>query len=142
MIDFRRATLAVLRYRLLAATAAVAQEHAGRPAGERPGHPRTRPARNRAGPASSRSLPGDSVTEHSIDLPSGKLAYTATAGTFSLFDQSGERSAAVFYTAYVAKSNDPGRPLTFVFNGGPGRRLRVPQPRPRRSARRRIRQRL
>ena len=31
--------------------------------------------------------------------PAGKLAYTATAGTFSLFDQSGERSAAIFYTA-------------------------------------------
>jgi len=26
----------------------------------------------------------------------------------------------VFYTAYVAKSNDPRRPLTFVFNSGPG----------------------
>ena len=52
---------------------------------------------------------------------SGKLAYTATAGTFPLFDQSGERSAAVFYTAYVAKSAGPAnRPVTFVFNGGPG----------------------
>src|SRR5208282_4860682 len=31
------------------------------------------------------------------------------------------RSAAVFYTAYVAKTDNPaGRPLTFVFNGGPG----------------------
>jgi carboxypeptidase C (cathepsin A) len=66
-------------------------------------------------------LPADSVTEHSVDLPSGKLAYTATAGTFSLFDQSGERSAAIFYTAFVAKSDNPAaRPVTFVFNGGPG----------------------
>jgi carboxypeptidase C (cathepsin A) len=66
-------------------------------------------------------LPADSVTEHSVDLPSGKLAYTATAGTFSLFDQSSERSAAIFYTAFTAKSDNPaGRPVTFVFNGGPG----------------------
>ena len=66
-------------------------------------------------------LPADAVTEHSIDLAPGKLAYTATAGTFSLFDQSGERSAAIFYTAYVAKSANPAtRPVTFVFNGGPG----------------------
>ena len=66
-------------------------------------------------------LPGDAVTEHSIDARSGKLAYTATAGTFSLFDQSGERSAAIFYTAYVAKTDKPAaRPVTFVFNGGPG----------------------
>jgi carboxypeptidase C (cathepsin A) len=66
-------------------------------------------------------LPGDSVTEHMIDLPSGKLAYTATAGTFALFDQSGERSAQIFYTAFIAKSpNTAARPVTFVFNGGPG----------------------
>ncbi len=66
-------------------------------------------------------LPSDSVTEHNIDLPSGKLAYTATAGTFALFDQNGERSAQIFYTAFVAKgANATGRPVTFVFNGGPG----------------------
>ena len=66
-------------------------------------------------------LPADSVTEHNIDLPSGKLAYTATAGTFALFDQNGERSAQIFYTAFVAKSaNAAARPVTFAFNGGPG----------------------
>ena len=51
---------------------------------------------------------------------SGKLAYTATAGTLAFYDQSGEQSAAVFYTAYVAKDAGANRPLTFVFNGGPG----------------------
>jgi carboxypeptidase C (cathepsin A) len=67
-------------------------------------------------------LPADAVTEHSIALPNGKLDYTATAGTFALFDQSGERSASVFYTAFVAKPADTAakRPVTFVFNGGPG----------------------
>jgi carboxypeptidase C (cathepsin A) len=78
----------------------------------------------RQGPAGEgvlRLLPADSVTQHSITLAGDKLEYTATAGTFSLFDQSGERSAAIFYTAYVAKGPDPAsRPLTFVFNGGPG----------------------
>ena len=67
-----------------------------------------------------RLLPGDAVTQHSIEIPGGKLDYTATAGTFSLFDQSGERSAAIYYTAYVAKDAGPNRPVTFVFNGGPG----------------------
>ena len=68
-----------------------------------------------------RLLPGDSVTEHAIDLPNkGRLAYTATAGTLPLYDQSGEQSAAIFYTAYVAKDPTPERPITFVFNGGPG----------------------
>jgi carboxypeptidase C (cathepsin A) len=65
-----------------------------------------------------RLLPPDSVTEHTTETRSGKLAYTATAGTFSLYDKSGEKSAKVFYTAYVAKGAN--RPLTFVFNGGPG----------------------
>ena len=65
-------------------------------------------------------LPPNSVTEHAIDLPGGKLNYTATAGTFPLFDQSGEKSAAIFYTAFVAKPDDKRRPVTFVFNGGPG----------------------
>ena len=52
--------------------------------------------------------------------PRGKLAYTATAGTLAFYDQSGDQSAAVFYTAYVAKDAGANRPLTFVFNGGPG----------------------
>ncbi|HET8974550.1 MAG TPA: carboxypeptidase [Pseudolabrys sp.] len=67
-----------------------------------------------------RLLPADAVTEHSIDTSRGKLAYTATAGTLAFYDQSGEQSASVFYTAYVAKTGVANRPLTFVFNGGPG----------------------
>ena len=70
-----------------------------------------------------RLLPADAVSEHSIDTAQGKLAYTATAGTLAFYDQSGEQSAAVFYTAYVAKDSaarSRNRPLTFVFNGGPG----------------------
>jgi len=67
-----------------------------------------------------RLLPADAVSDHSIDTSAGKLAYTATAGTLAFYDQSGEQSASVFYTAYVAKNAPPNRPLTFVFNGGPG----------------------
>ncbi len=72
-----------------------------------------------------RLLPADAVTEHSIDTARGKIAYTATAGTLPFFDQSGDQSAAVFYTAYVARDFSstratPNRPVTFVFNGGPG----------------------
>ena len=77
-------------------------------------------AQHESGKGVLRLLPADAVTEHSIDTPSGKLAYTATAGTLPFYDQSGEQSAAVFYTAYVAKSAGTNRPLTFVFNGGPG----------------------
>lgn len=67
-----------------------------------------------------RLLPADAVTEHTLDTGRSKLTYTATAGTLAFYDQSGERSASVFYTAYVTKGAQPNRPLTFVFNGGPG----------------------
>src|SRR6478735_3458979 len=67
-----------------------------------------------------RLLPADSVTKHTIDLSNGKLDYTATAGTLDFYDQSGEQSASLFYTAYVANKYASNRPVTFVFNGGPG----------------------
>jgi carboxypeptidase C (cathepsin A) len=102
--------------------AALAQARQGRPGSPQRDQAQQEQTQSREqGPGVLRLLPPDSVTEHSVDLPSGKLAYTATAGTLSLYDQSGERLAAVFYTAYVAKSaNGESRPLTFGFNGGPG----------------------
>jgi carboxypeptidase C (cathepsin A) len=106
---------------LIAATAtiAVAQERPrrqGQPPDQQQQQQNTSP-----GQSVLRLLPPDSVTQHAIDTPAGKLDYTATAGTLSLFDQSGERAAAIFYTAYVVKTGDQTRrPVTFVFNGGPG----------------------
>ncbi len=73
-----------------------------------------------SGPGVLQLLPADSVTEHVVDTAQGKLAYTATAGTLTFFNQSGEKMADVFYTAYVKKNGGADRPLTFVFNGGPG----------------------
>src|ERR1700674_548750 len=87
---------------------------------------RQRPAPNAeqsapSGPGVLSLLPGDAVSEQTLDTAGDKLAYTATAGTLNLFDQSGERTAAIFYPAYVLKGQSPEtRPVTFVFNGGPG----------------------
>jgi carboxypeptidase C (cathepsin A) len=73
------------------------------------------------GPGVLRLLPPDATSDKEITVGGRKIAYTATAGTFALFDQSGEKTAAVFYTAYISKSADGAqRPLTFAFNGGPG----------------------
>jgi carboxypeptidase C (cathepsin A) len=86
-------------------------------------HDKGKPEQAQHQPASKgilRLLPGDSVTEHAIDTAQGELAYSATAGTLAFYDQSGEQSAEVFYTSYVAKDAGANRPLTFVFNGGPG----------------------
>jgi len=103
------------------ATAAAAQQERPRQGNPPPEQRQTDQRATPPGQNVLRLLPGDSVTQHSIMLPGGKLDYTATAGTFSLYDQTGERSAAIFYTAFVAKGADQAsRPLTFVFNGGPG----------------------
>jgi carboxypeptidase C (cathepsin A) len=136
---FARLTRALLALLLAAtATVAIAQERGGSPKGpptaEQKGEQRSIPGVPGAGVSGAgvsgagvsgagvlRLLPPDSVTQHTIETPSGKIDYTATAGTLNLFDQSGERIAAIFYTAYVAKGADMAkRPLTFAFNGGPG----------------------
>ncbi|HEY0121294.1 MAG TPA: carboxypeptidase [Rhizobium sp.] len=65
-------------------------------------------------------LPADAVSDHVLNADGKSIPYTATAGTLDLFGQDGQRTAAIFYTAYVAKDRDAGRPITFVFNGGPG----------------------
>jgi carboxypeptidase C (cathepsin A) len=125
MLDPRRPFIALLLATMLTgmATGATAQDHPGAAAdrSNRQDQHESQQNGQQNGPGVLSLLPNDAVTEHSIDLPSGKLAYTATAGTVSLYDQSGTRSAAVFYTAFTAKSPGPTpRPVTFVFNGGPG----------------------
>jgi len=101
-----------------AATLATAQEPLRPPAPQQQQQPEPRRPDTRDGLL--RLLPADSVTEHSVDTEHGPIAYSATAGTLQLLDQSGERAAAIYYTAYVARSSDPSRPVTFAFNGGPG----------------------
>lgn len=66
-------------------------------------------------------LPPDSTTKHALELPGRKLAFTATAGSIRLFDNKSEPEADIAYTSYQLDSADPRtRPVTFVFNGGPG----------------------
>jgi carboxypeptidase C (cathepsin A) len=67
------------------------------------------------------ALPADAVTSHSIKIGTQELAYTATASSLTLTDDKGERKAEVFYVAYTLNGADPKtRPITIVFNGGPG----------------------
>lgn len=64
-----------------------------------------------------------STTKHSVLLPGGnKIDYEATAGTLVLKDEEGKPRASVFFTAYTKSDvKEPAtRPLTFLFNGGPG----------------------
>jgi carboxypeptidase C (cathepsin A) len=66
-------------------------------------------------------LPLDSTTRHTLDLPGRKLSFTAVAGSIRLFDDKGEPQADVAYTSYQLDGADSAaRPVTFLFNGGPG----------------------
>jgi carboxypeptidase C (cathepsin A) len=71
--------------------------------------------------AEHRRLPPDSTTKHTLALPGRTLAFTATAGSIRLFNDKGEPQADIAYTAYQLDGVDPAaRPVTFLFNGGPG----------------------
>lgn len=62
------------------------------------------------------------VTEHSITTADGEaLTYTATAEEIHLHDPDGKPMASFFTISYAEKGAKPAdRPVTFVFNGGPG----------------------
>jgi carboxypeptidase C (cathepsin A) len=95
------------------------QERPGRPDRSAQAKPSDEAQQHGAGVL--RLLPPDAVSDKEITVGTRKIAYTVTAGTLALFDQNGEKTAAVFYTAYIAKDGDASRrPLTFAFNGGPG----------------------
>jgi len=60
------------------------------------------------------------VRTHQIVTPSGVLNYESRAGRLPIRnDETGEIRAYIFFVAYSAKPKTPGRPLTFLWNGGP-----------------------
>src|SRR6185437_6352626 len=73
-----------------------------------------------------------SVTHHSITLKGATLGYTATAGTLPQKDETGKAKADMFFVAYTKDApaatqtatrpaaRASTRPITFIFNGGPG----------------------
>ena len=58
--------------------------------------------------------------QRSIPFRGATLAYTATPGTLTIRNDDGEPIASMFYTAYTIPSKGRPRPVTFVYNGGPG----------------------
>ncbi|MEO7051930.1 MAG: peptidase S10 [Rhodanobacter sp.] len=60
-------------------------------------------------------------TKHSASIGGRTLKYTATAGSVIIRDGKNEPQASVFYVAYTLDGADRShRPLTFLYNGGPG----------------------
>ncbi|HET6252292.1 MAG TPA: hypothetical protein VFE47_31690 [Tepidisphaeraceae bacterium] len=63
-----------------------------------------------------------STTDGQIEIDGQPLKYKASAGHIELKDESGKSKAEMFFVAYEKQPADDAahRPITFVFNGGPG----------------------
>jgi carboxypeptidase C (cathepsin A) len=63
-----------------------------------------------------------SVTEGQVTVNGEALKYKATAGPLVIKDEAGKAKAQMFFIAYEKQPADEAarRPITFVFNGGPG----------------------
>jgi carboxypeptidase C (cathepsin A) len=66
------------------------------------------------------AAPSEFITEHSGSFNGRRLSYEARAGETYLYDEDGEASAAIFSFDYVVTNDDKDRPVTFIWNGGPG----------------------
>ncbi len=66
----------------------------------------------------------ETETRHrdSVVIDGKRYSYVASAGTLTTRDSEGKPTASMFYTAYTLDGTKPGtkRPITFLYNGGPG----------------------
>ena len=63
----------------------------------------------------------DATTAHTVTVGGHILAYTARAGTIAIKDDQNQTTARMFYTAYTLDgASASSRPVTFIYNGGPG----------------------
>ena len=92
------------------------------PSGQKGGGGRGNAAAGTTPPAAEQHrLPPDSTTKQTLALPGRTLAFTATAGSIRLFDDKGEPLVDIAYTSYqLDGAEKASRPVTFLFNGGPG----------------------
>jgi carboxypeptidase C (cathepsin A) len=70
--------------------------------------------------ATNDPVPNRSITRHSGTFGGVRVDYRAVAGETFLPGPDGRPRAAIFSTSYIREGNDPNRPVTFLFNGGPG----------------------
>ena len=84
--------------------------------------PETKPAAEAkpAPEAKPELLPPSAITQHTIKLGNETVSYTAEIGALPLRDAEGAVTANIYYVAYTRDPKDAKRPISFVFNGGPG----------------------
>src|SRR6267143_3145773 len=94
---------------------------AATPSGQKAGAGGRGNTANSPAAAEQHRLPPDSTTKQTLALPGRTLDFTATAGSIRRFDDKGEPQADIAFTAYqLDGAEQRTRPVTFIFNGGPG----------------------
>ena len=85
-----------------------------------PAHAQDKPA-EKAAAASAKPYQANRASKTMSGTFGGRaVRYTATVEEQLLKDEKGEPKAAIVTSAYIAEPRDPSRPVTFLFNGGPG----------------------
>jgi carboxypeptidase C (cathepsin A) len=76
----------------------------------------------RADDKAQNALPQRAVTHHSLVLNGHRIDYDGIAEALSLTDRKGATTASIFTISYLAAAGTAAaaRPVSFVFNGGPG----------------------
>jgi carboxypeptidase C (cathepsin A) len=89
---------------------------------EAPADPATPPAHpSPATPPTSKLLPANVTTHHTLELPGRTLQFSATAGAIRLTDDKDAPRADIAFIAYQLDGAEAlDRKVTFVLNGGPG----------------------
>jgi carboxypeptidase C (cathepsin A) len=119
-----------MRHRLLlwgvfAATVATAVVPAGSQGQPQPSAQQRGGARDdtdRGRPDDPKRLPAEMSSEHVLELPGRSLRFTATLGSVPLFEGDGGPLIAEVAVTVFRRKDVPAasRPVTFLFNGGPG----------------------
>lgn len=80
-----------------------------------------RPAQEATSHGAPPPTPAPSVTHHSITIAGGTVAFVATVEMQNLDGANGQLQAQSMTTSFTLDGTDPEkRPVTFIFNGGPG----------------------
>src|SRR5947209_15364550 len=80
-----------------------------------------RPAESAREATEAARLPPDVTTDQTVELPDRRLRFKATAGSIPISNGEGRLQAEIAYIAYLRPDTEAAsRPVTFVFNGGPG----------------------
>lgn len=109
---------------LVAAVAASAQQRPGAPDVPQAQRPAAREEGGGGGPRHEvANAQPDKIaqTSHAVRLDGREIKYTAWAGTLPIRLDDGKVAARMFFVAYTKDGEDPrSRPVSFLFNGGPG----------------------